>query len=255
MSHFLEALEGRTVIREDEHSFLEQMQMQKTTGEWVSLLMLATNTSRESQHADQVVRLLVETGADVNLPQQKDQSGGMPTVFLEAVFLNRLHLADLMLKHGADASAHTPSGTWAATLPFKHLNTLTQQLAKDLLLRIAASERGEASTPDGWMRNFKTLPRLAEWAERSPKLKALLAAAGQGKGTVSTKEVGCAVVSVRPPACPVHRQPLRQCARVRVGTRNEFWRFDRQLPYQGTAADWLLLWFRRSTTYHSSRPL
>ena len=194
MSHFLDALDGRAQIRRDEHSFLEQMQMQKATGEWVSLFMLATNMSRSSAPADSVARILIETGADVNRPQQKEQGDGMPTVFLEACYLNRLHLSDLMLRHGADASAHTPKGNWVATLPFKHHNTITTQFAKDLLLRNAASERGEEPTSNDWMRNLKTLPRFSEWAARSPKFTDLVVAAGQGRSRVSADRVGRAVV-------------------------------------------------------------
>eukprot|EP01043_Picozoa_sp_COSAG02_P065726 COSAG02_NODE_10004_length_2053_cov_1.771238_2_plen_213_part_00 len=202
MGHFLKALDGRPRISQDEHSFLEQMQMQKATGEWVSLFMLATNTSRQSTQADRVARILIETGADVNIAQQKEQREGMPTVFLEACLLNRLHLSELMLQHGADASAHTPKGNWVATLPFKHHNTIATQFAKDLLLRIAASERGEVPDPNEWMRNLKTLPRLSEWAAKSPKLTALVSAAGEGRGRVSAQQVGRAVV--RPSS---HRHP------------------------------------------------
>lgn len=194
MGHFLKALDGRVHISQDEHSFLEQMQMQKATGEWVSLFMLATNMSRQSIQADTVARILTETGADVNLPQQKEQRDGMPTVFLEACYLNRLHLSELMLQHGADASAHTPRGNWVATLPFKHHNTIATQFAKDLLLRFAASERGEVPKPNEWMRNLKTLPRLSEWASKSPKLTSLVAAAGQGRGRVTSQQIGRAVV-------------------------------------------------------------
>ena len=194
MGHFLKALDGRVHISQDEHSFLEQMQMQKATGEWVSLFMLATNMSRQSIQADTVARILTETGADVNLPQQKEQRDGMPTVFLEACYLNRLHLSELMLQHGADASAHTPRGNWVATLPFKHHNTIATQFAKDLLLRFAASERGEVPKPNEWMRNLKTLPRLSEWASKSSKLTSLVAAAGQGRGRVTSQQIGRAVV-------------------------------------------------------------
>ena len=71
MSQFRGALEGREVITPQEHSFIEGMQMQKSTGEWVTLLLLATNQSRASDDADAVARTLINTGAAVDKPQEK----------------------------------------------------------------------------------------------------------------------------------------------------------------------------------------
>eukprot|EP01045_Picozoa_sp_COSAG04_P011687 COSAG04_NODE_761_length_10520_cov_3.835428_4_plen_146_part_00 len=71
MSQFRGALEGREVITPEEHSFIEGMQMQKSTGEWVTLLLLATNQSRASDDADAVARTLINTGAAVDKPQEK----------------------------------------------------------------------------------------------------------------------------------------------------------------------------------------
>lgn len=214
MSHFLSALDGRRRISQNEHSFLEQMQMQKgSTGEWVSLFMLATNMSRQSVPADSVAQILTKTGADVNRQQDEDQGDGMPTVFIEACYLNRLHLAELMLQHGADANARTPKGNWVATIPFKHHNTITTQFAKDLLLRIAASERGDVPDPNEWMRNLKTLPRVSEWAEQSPTFTALVAAAGEGRGRVGSQQIGRAVEELYKPFV---QALLRRCNELSI---------------------------------------
>ena len=239
MPQFRGALEGREIITPEEHAFIEGMQMQKSTGEWVTLLLLATNQSRASADADAVARTLINTGAAVDKPQEKvtgtllaappltNHAGSLraaagcagpgKTAFLEACYLNRLHLADLMLARrgslAADAAARTPKGQWAVHLPFKHWATIATQLAKDLLLRGAAAERGETPDTTRWMRDMKTLPRLSEWTERAPGLADTLAAAGGQVGEGVTALVTAETTAAATAAFyePFVRKILRRC--------------------------------------------
>ena len=80
----------------------------------------------------------------------------------------------------ADAAARTPKGQWAAHLPFKHWATIATQLAKDLLLRGAAAERGE--TPE--LTRFVSLLRFSSllWTEeKRPAPRARLGENWSGK--------------------------------------------------------------------------